>query len=47
MMDMEMTRNMAAAGGTGIAAMMYRNLKNPGVAQPQTNTAVAANKVAK
>ena len=47
MMDMEMTRNMAAAGGTGIAAMMYRNLKNPGVAQPQPNTAVAANKVAK
>ena len=47
MMDMEMTRNMAAAGGTGIAAMMYRNLKNPGVAQPQTNTATAANKVAK
>lgn len=26
LMDMEMTRNMAAAGGTGIAAMMYRNL---------------------
>ena len=47
MMDMEMTRNMAAAGGTGIAAMMYRNLKNPGVAQPQTNTAAAANKVVK
>ena len=47
MMDMEMTRNMAAAGGTGIAAMMYRNLKNPGVAQPQPNTVVAANKVAK
>ena len=47
MMDMEMTRNMAAAGGTGIAAMMYRNLKNPGVAQPQTNTVAAANKVAK
>ena len=47
MMDMEMTRNMAAAGGTGIAAMMYRNLKNPGVARPQTNTATAANKVAK
>lgn len=32
MMDMEMTRNMAAAGGTGIAAMMYRNLSRPGVA---------------
>ena len=47
MMDMEMTRNMAAAGGTGIAAMMYRNLKNPGVAQPQPNTVVAANNVAK
>lgn len=26
LMDMEMTRNMAAAGGTGIAAMMYRNI---------------------
>lgn len=47
MMDMEMTRNMAAAGGTGIAAMMYRNLKNPGVAQPQTSNAAAANKVVK
>jgi len=47
MMDMEMTRNLAAAGGTGIAAMMYRNLKNPGVAQPHTNTAAIANKVAK
>lgn len=36
MFDMEMTRNMAAAGGTGIAAMMYRNLSNPGVAHPPT-----------
>ena len=26
MFDMEMTRNMAAAGGTGIADMMYRSL---------------------
>ncbi len=26
MFDMEMTRNMASAGGTGIADMMYRNL---------------------
>ena len=34
MFDMEMTRNMAAAGGTGIAGMMYRNLSNPGVAHP-------------
>jgi len=34
MMDMEMTRNMAAAGGTGIADMMYRNLSRPGVANP-------------
>ncbi len=34
MMDMEMTRNMAAAGGTGIADMMYRNLTHAGVAHP-------------
>ena len=27
MMDMEMTRNLAAAGGTGLADMMYRNIK--------------------
>lgn len=27
MMDMEITRNMASAGGTGLADMMYRNLK--------------------
>lgn len=26
MFDMEMTRNMAAGGGTGLADMMYRNL---------------------
>ena len=32
MLDMEMTRNMAAAGGTGIADMLYRNLTHPGVA---------------
>ena len=34
MMDMELTRNMASAGGTGIADMMYRNLTRPGVATP-------------
>jgi flagellar protein FlgJ len=34
MFDMELTRNMAAAGGTGIAAMMYRSLKNPGAVHP-------------
>ena len=32
MLDMEMTRNMAAAGGTGIADMLYRNITHPGVA---------------
>lgn len=40
MMDMEMTRNMAAAGGTGIAAMMYRNLSNPGVVHPAVGIGV-------
>jgi flagellar protein FlgJ len=39
MMDMEMTRNMAAAGGTGIAEMMYRNLTHPGVAHPTAQPA--------
>ena len=39
MLDMEMTRNMAAAGGTGIAGMMYRNLTNPGVAHPAVQPA--------
>ena len=38
MLDTELTRNMAAAGGTGLAAMMYRNLSNPGVVHPQTNS---------
>ena len=41
MTDMELTRNMAAAGGTGIAAMMYRNLTNLGVKSP-TSAAAAA-----
>ena len=47
MMDMEMTRNLAAAGGTGIAAMMYRNLKNPGVVHPAATTQGAVKQVAK
>ena len=47
MLDMEMTRNMAAAGGTGIAAMMYKNLKNPGVAHPAAVAQPAAKQVAK
>lgn len=47
MMDMEMTRNLAAAGGTGIAEMMYRNLKNPGVAHPSAVTQTTAKQVAK
>jgi flagellar protein FlgJ len=47
MMDMEMTRNMAAAGGTGIAAMMYRNLTNPGVANPVAVPVKPAEKTAK
>ena len=47
MLDMEMTRNMAAAGGTGIAAMMYKNLTNPGVVHPQAATPAVTGKVAK
>jgi flagellar protein FlgJ len=47
MMDMEMTRNLAAAGGTGIAEMMYRNLKNPGVVHPAAATQTAAKQIAK
>ena len=42
MFDMEMTRNMAAAGGTGIAAMMYRNLTRAAAAPPASTPAVAA-----
>ena len=34
MFDMEMTRNMAAAGGTGLADMMYRNLTRVDAANP-------------
>jgi len=46
MFDMEMTRNMAAAGGTGIADMMYRTLTaRTGVTQPSTqSTSPAAKK---
>ena len=43
MLDTEMTRNMAAAGGTGLAAMMYRNLSNPGVVHPPTNSGLKQN----
>ena len=43
MLDTEMTRNMAAAGGTGLAAMMYRNLSNPGVVHPSTNSGLKPN----
>ena len=34
MFDMELTRNLAMGGGTGLADMMYRNLKNQGVKSP-------------
>jgi flagellar protein FlgJ len=47
MFDMEMTRNMAAAGGTGIAAMMYRNLTRAAVAAPLATPAAAAPEVKK
>ena len=39
MMDMELTRNMAAAGGTGFADMMYRNLKNQAAQKQSAETA--------
>ena len=32
--DMELTRDLAAGRGIGLADMMYRNLKNPGVKGP-------------
>ena len=36
MFDMEMTRNLAMGKGTGLAEMMYRNLKNTGVKNSST-----------
>ena len=39
MFDMEMTRNMAAAGGTGLADMMYRNLTRVAAANPPATSA--------
>ena len=41
LMDMELTRNMAAAGGTGIAAMMYRNITQAAAAQKAVDKAPA------
>ena len=44
MFDMEMTRNMASAGGTGIANMMYRDLTlrtSVSRAKPATNEKIA------
>lgn len=34
MFDMELTRNLAMGRGTGLADMMYRNLKNQGTKGP-------------
>ena len=34
MFDMELTRNLAMGRGTGLAEMMYRNLKNQGTKNP-------------
>lgn len=44
MFDMEMTRNMAAAGGTGLADMMYRNLTRVAAATPPATSAPAVKK---
>ena len=44
MFDMEMTRNMAAAGGAGIADMMYRSLTRGSQAAAATATTVQAPK---
>lgn len=35
MFDMELTRNLAMGRGTGLADMMYRNLKNQGTKSPE------------
>ena len=47
MFDMEMTRNMAAAGGTGLADMMYRNLTRVAAANPPATPAKSAHAVEK
>ena len=47
MFDMEMTRNMAAAGGTGLADMMYRNLTRVAAANPPATPAKSAPAVEK
>ena len=44
MFDMEMTRNMAAAGGAGIADMMYRSLTRANQAAAATTPTVQASK---
>ena len=44
MFDMEMTRNMAAAGGVGIADMMYRSLTRSSQAAAATAPTVQAPK---
>ena len=44
MFDLEMTRNMAAAGGTGLADMMYRNLTRVAAAAPPATSAPAVRK---
>ena len=44
MFDMEMTRNMAAAGGAGIADMMYRSLTRGSQAAAATTPAIQAPK---
>lgn len=44
MFDMEMTRNMAAAGGAGIADMMYRSLTRANQAAAATAPTVQAPK---
>jgi len=38
MFDMEMTKNLANAGGTGLADMMYRTLSDTGVKHPNAYT---------
>ena len=47
MFDMEMTRNMAAAGGTGLADMMYRNLTRVAAAAPPATPATSVSAVKK
>ena len=42
MFDMEMTRNMAAGGGTGLADMMYRNLTRQSLAAATPPPAISS-----